>query len=304
MAAENIRNLQPWTIQQRRASGWRLDFGFVGRVFGIVLLGAQRRQAIKRAHDLTDPVGGDAGVERRRFQFGMSKKHLNHTNIDILLKQVSRKGVSLMPSLGLCRALDLLPTPRSSKMTRCCRRVSEDLQVADHIDDAAEIEARVKQWWGDRLVPVPESALVGRRLSMRTHSFLTKVGVPRDAPGQVTFYTGDEPLRPLAVAGETYWVVGDDYGTEITLSIRGDVWSIDPEGQLPRRFINASIAHFVLFLGLYEAEYEGVGDTDNREPVAIEGELRTQFDEYDLFALANAENWWSLVLEQIGQGLL
>jgi hypothetical protein len=57
-------------------------------------------------------------------------------------------------------------------------------------------------------------------------------------------------------------------------------------------------------LGLYEAEYEGVGDTDNREPVAIEGELRTQFDEYDLFALANAENWWSLVLEQIGQGLL
>jgi len=34
------------------------------------------------------------------------------------------------------------------------------LQVADHIGVAAEavIEARVKQWWGDLLVPVPESA--------------------------------------------------------------------------------------------------------------------------------------------------
>ena len=99
MAAEDIRNLQPWTLQQRPALGGRLGASLLlGLVLDLVLLGPQRREAIKRAHDRTDRVGGDAGVERRRFQFGMSKKHLDHTNIDILLKQVSRKGVPLMPS--------------------------------------------------------------------------------------------------------------------------------------------------------------------------------------------------------------
>jgi len=172
--------------------------------------------------------------------------------------------------------------------------------VANHIDDGAEIEERVKQWWGDRLVHVPESALAGARLSIHSHSFLAKLGVPRDAPLLVTFYTGEEFLQPLTMAGETYCVVGDDYGTKIGLRRMGDVWSVDPEGQLPCRFINTSIAHFVLFLGLYEAQCEN-GDW---EPIAMAGELRAQFDENDLFALSNEDNWWSLILEQIRQGLL
>jgi len=172
-----------------------------------------------------------------------------------------------------------------------------DLVAAASHTPWAEIEARVKQWWGDRLVPVPESALAGGRLSIHTHSFLAKLGVPRDAPLLVTFYTGEELLQPLTVAGETYCVVGDDYGTKIGLRRRGDVWSVDPEGQLPCRFINTSIAHFVLFLGLFEA-HEAQFESGNREPRAIAGELRAQFDENDVFALANEENWWSLVLEQ------
>src|SRR5499427_10515811 len=111
MAVEDIRNLQLWTRQRRRASGWRLDLGLfvsllLGRVFGVVLdlvrLGPQRREAVERAHHLTDRVGGDARVERCRLQLGMSEKHLNHANIDILLKQVSRKAVP--QSMG-CHAL-------------------------------------------------------------------------------------------------------------------------------------------------------------------------------------------------------
>jgi hypothetical protein len=79
MATEDIRDLQPWTCQQRRALGGRLVFGFVvrlllGRVFGLILLGPQRDEAIERAHDLADRVGGDARVERRRFQLRMSKR--------------------------------------------------------------------------------------------------------------------------------------------------------------------------------------------------------------------------------------
>ena len=67
MAAENIRDLQPWTRHPRRASGGRLSLGFI-------LLGRQRREAIQRAHDLTDRVGGDAGVERRGVELGMTEQ--------------------------------------------------------------------------------------------------------------------------------------------------------------------------------------------------------------------------------------
>ena len=71
MAAEDIRNLQPWMCQQCRALGGRLGLGLV---LDLVLLGPQRREAIKRAHDLTDRVGGDAGVERCRLQLRMSER--------------------------------------------------------------------------------------------------------------------------------------------------------------------------------------------------------------------------------------
>jgi len=36
--------------------------------------GHQRREAIQRAHDLADGVGGDAGIERRGVEFGMSQQ--------------------------------------------------------------------------------------------------------------------------------------------------------------------------------------------------------------------------------------
>jgi hypothetical protein len=67
IAAEDIRDLQSWTRHASRALGGRL-------VFGLVHLGHQRSEAIQRAHDLADGVGGDAGVERRRIKFGMPER--------------------------------------------------------------------------------------------------------------------------------------------------------------------------------------------------------------------------------------
>src|SRR5713226_455973 len=53
MAAEDIRNLQPWTRQQRRALGGRLRLGLLfDLLLGLVLVGPQRREAIERAHEL------------------------------------------------------------------------------------------------------------------------------------------------------------------------------------------------------------------------------------------------------------
>ena len=79
MAAEDIRNLQLWTCQECRALGGQLGLGLVlslrlGRVFGLVRLGPQRREAVERAHDLADGVGGNARIERCGLEFGVTKR--------------------------------------------------------------------------------------------------------------------------------------------------------------------------------------------------------------------------------------
>src|SRR6266850_8515860 len=107
MAAEDIRNLQLWTSQERRALGGRLGLGLLfGLVLDLVLdraldlaldlalLGPQRREAIERAHDLADRVGGDARVERRGLKLGMSKQDLDHPNVNVLFEQVGREAMA------------------------------------------------------------------------------------------------------------------------------------------------------------------------------------------------------------------
>ena len=79
MVAENVRNLQNWTDHQRRVSS--------GRLVRLV------DKMIKRAGDVADRIGRDLRVARCRIEFGMSKQHLDHTNIDILLQEMGGKAV-------------------------------------------------------------------------------------------------------------------------------------------------------------------------------------------------------------------
>ena len=76
VAAEDIRDLQRWTRHASRALSGR-------PAFGLILLRQQRREAVERTHDLTDGVGGDAGVERRGVELGVPKQDLDHPNMFI-----------------------------------------------------------------------------------------------------------------------------------------------------------------------------------------------------------------------------
>ena len=65
----------------RRASGGRLGL-------------LRRRDAVERTHDLLDRLGSDARVERRAVDLGMTEQNLDHSDIDILLKQMGGEAVS------------------------------------------------------------------------------------------------------------------------------------------------------------------------------------------------------------------
>src|SRR5580704_18981751 len=51
-----------------------------GRFGGLLELG---RDAIERAHDLPDGLGGDAGIERRGVELGVPQQDLDHSNIGV-----------------------------------------------------------------------------------------------------------------------------------------------------------------------------------------------------------------------------
>jgi hypothetical protein len=65
MVAEDIRNLQRRARHARPASGGWL--GRLGRLDGF-------EEMIERAHDLADRVGGDARIERRGVELGVSQQ--------------------------------------------------------------------------------------------------------------------------------------------------------------------------------------------------------------------------------------
>jgi hypothetical protein len=62
MAAEDIRDLQRRARHARRASAGRRG------------LGELARDAIERAHDLADRLGGNARIERRGIELGVAKQ--------------------------------------------------------------------------------------------------------------------------------------------------------------------------------------------------------------------------------------
>src|SRR5207247_5860119 len=51
------------------------------------------RDVLQRAHDLADRLGGDAGIERRGVELGMTEQHLDDADVDVLLKQVGGEAV-------------------------------------------------------------------------------------------------------------------------------------------------------------------------------------------------------------------
>jgi hypothetical protein len=167
-----------------------------------------------------------------------------------------------------------------------------------------EIKARIVQLWGDSLKRVDAQALRADVPLRRTRDFLTSVGLPQcDLPLEVTFHSGQELLVERVVNGAGYWVVGDDYGTKIALDAKEQVWSLG-DGEMPNRAINTSLDRFVLFLGIYRSATPALKEATDEQASGIVDGLRGQFSALDPAALAEGENWWSVVLEQVEQGLL
>jgi hypothetical protein len=161
----------------------------------------------------------------------------------------------------------------------------------------------IRQLWGSRLRPITAKSLPDGRVSAETRRFLTEVGLPDEAPLLVSF--APDLLAPLEVDGIEYLTVGDDYGTQLGIEANAEsVWSVDPEGSLPKRLVNSSLRAFIASLGTYVQWQPDLRDASDDEAAGIVDQLRHRILEIDALAFNDPENWWSVILEQTADGLL
>src|SRR5271155_4043257 len=88
------RHAGPWPRKMSATSSDGRDtreFVSGGRLSGLLELA---RNAIERAHDLPDGLGGDTGIQRGGVELGMSQQDLDHPDIGVLLQQMRRKAVT------------------------------------------------------------------------------------------------------------------------------------------------------------------------------------------------------------------
>jgi hypothetical protein len=165
-------------------------------------------------------------------------------------------------------------------------------------------DQEIRRLWASQLQPVRAENLPDGEISATTRRFLTDVGLPGEAPLEVTFHQ-DDLLVPLDVDGVTYLKVGDDYGTQLGIEAGTErVWAVDLEGSLPRRFVNSSLADFVAALGIYAQSQPELRTASDEQAAGVVDRLRNDLSKLDAPALRDPESWWSVILEQTADGLL
>jgi hypothetical protein len=116
----------------------------------------------------------------------------------------------------------------------------------------------------------------------------------RYGPLELTFY------GPRARPNADLVIIGDDRGTDLCVSLAdGTVYSVDPQRELPTRFVNSSIEEFARFIEVSE----NVSIAENTDGEAVARLMREALAKIDPAAFSNPENWWAVVLEQMAYGL-
>lgn len=108
---------------------------------------------------------------------------------------------------------------------------------------------------------------------------------------------GDEPPR------KPEYSIGHDGKTHLVIAA-GEVWSLDPAGVLPRRLVNRSVEQFVDSLTGFREAWAVRADLDEVASDRQIAQLRERLRDIDADAIDDPASWWSVILEQMADGLL
>ncbi len=175
--------------------------------------------------------------------------------------------------------------------------------------------------WGAELVRAAPSAVQDLPVPEESRRFLVEAGLPPKSPWELSFTLGDRiPALPEAVPEAanrpdlaTYRRIGQDTATHICLDLarEGRLMSVglEPWREIPIRFVSTTVPQLAEML-LLSRDFRALRK-ELRERRAPQSEidelvksLRADLEGVDQEALADPENFFSLVLEQIEEQML
>jgi|UPI00051A66AD hypothetical protein len=165
--------------------------------------------------------------------------------------------------------------------------------------------------WDKDPVTINDGTLDPFDLTQQTKEILATVGLPMNAeemkedPFYIHFYN-----EPRLAQGGDYIILGDNEGSEIGIYVEtGELYflSADPVS-VQRRFINSDIGKFLMFLKIYlryrpQLVNAMECEDDEEKRSVIVNEIKRQFNQADSKALSDEESYWSVILEQVEEGL-
>lgn len=108
----------------------------------------------------------------------------------------------------------------------------------------------------------------------------------------------------LVIVNDDCISIGSDNGTEICIDPNNEIVSVDVYGVYPKRFVNSSLESLFECVAIYLIYNDRLMSADDDEIGVLIGEIRQKFSHVDEKALADEENWWSVILEQVEDGLV
>lgn len=164
-------------------------------------------------------------------------------------------------------------------------------------------EDLVRVWGAGNVIRIPAKDLDRVELPAEAARFLAEVGLPLRTDWlfelkELEMLT--HPRRP-----GRYCRFGSDLANELCASAdTGQVVSVSLDAEHLDRFVNTSVPLFAEFLMLVTAErirFPGLADDEIDQVVAA---LEYRLQELDPPALHSPDNWWSVIIEQLQDGLL
>lgn len=134
-------------------------------------------------------------------------------------------------------------------------------------------------------------------LSNNTKKILCDTGLPDELSGFVQFNIKE--IKNI-ILDEGHIVIGNDFGTYICINNKEEIVSTDPWNEYPERFINSNLEAFLEFIIIFLQYEDKINEAAYDEIYKVIKEIKEKFSIIDIRALGNEENWWPVVLEQIG----
>ena len=138
-------------------------------------------------------------------------------------------------------------------------------------------------------------------LSTKSKRILCDIGLPEKPLNFIQFNI--RAIKNIKLEDE-YFIIGNDYGTNICINQKDEIVSVDPEHEYPTRFINQNLEYLLKFIVVFLSYEKVIINTSDEDVHNVIENVKREFEEIDIQALSDEENWWSVILEQIELGLM